>query len=68
MVLGWNGVTGETDSTIEVVERWRRTAGLSFADAWLAALAHRRGCAVCTKTIRELEGQGGTVPQPLPSS
>lgn len=66
MVLSWNGVQGDKDLMVDAVERWRDTAGLSFADAFLAALATQRGCPVYTKNVRELQGQGVDVPEPLP--
>ena len=67
MVLSWEGVQGEKDSMVDAVQRWRNTPGLSFADAYLAALATARQCPVYSKNVRELEGQGVIVPQPLPS-
>jgi predicted nucleic acid-binding protein len=67
MVLSWKGVQGDKDLMVDAVERWRSTSGLSFTDAYLAALARRRQCAVYTKNVREFEGQGVAVPQPLPS-
>jgi len=68
MVLSWSGVQGEKDAMADAVERWWRTPGLAFADAYLAALAVRRACAVYTKNVCELVGQGVAVPQPLPSA
>lgn len=65
MVLSWQGVQGETDVLADAVERWRDTPGLSFADAYLAALATSRRCSVYTKNVRELRGQRVTVPDPL---
>jgi predicted nucleic acid-binding protein len=67
MVLSWPGVQGEKDAMVDTVDRWWRTPGLAFADAYLAALAVRRACVVYTKNISELVGQGVPVPQPLPS-
>jgi len=66
MVLGWQGVRGEVDLLVDTVERWRDTAGLSFADAYLAALAVRLGAPVYSKNLRELQAQGARVPAPLP--
>jgi predicted nucleic acid-binding protein len=68
MVLGWDGVQGDKGVMADAVERWWPTPGLSFADAYLAALAAQQECAVYTKNVRELVGQGVEVPQPLPSS
>jgi predicted nucleic acid-binding protein len=68
MVLGWDGVQGEKDTMADAVERWWRTPGLAFADAYLAALATRQECPVYTKNVRELAGQGVAVPQPLPGN
>lgn len=67
MVLSWPGVQGDKDVMVDAVERWRDTPGLSFADGYLAARAAQRQCPVYTKNVRELEGQGATVPQPLPA-
>lgn len=67
MVLSWDGVLGDKDIMVGAVHRWDGTRGLSFADAYLAAVAADRRCPVYTKNVRELEGQGATVPQPLPS-
>jgi predicted nucleic acid-binding protein len=66
MVLGWKGVHGEKDALVVAVQRWGGSPGLSFADAYLAALAEARQCVVYTKNVRELEAQGVAVPQPLP--
>lgn len=68
MVLSWDGVVGEKAVMAEAVQRWAVTPGLSFADAYLAALATQRGCAVFTKNLRELRGQGVDAPSPLPGS
>ena len=65
-VLSWVGVVGETDLLIDTVERWAGTPGLSFTDAYLAALATRRRCPVFTKNLREFLGQGVNAPSPLP--
>jgi hypothetical protein len=67
MILTWIGVLGEKDTMAEAIERWSQTPGLAFVDAYLAALAIRRGCPVYTKNVRDLQGQGVDVPQPLPS-
>ena len=67
MILGWEGVHGEKGVMVDSVERWRSTARLSFADAYLASLASVRGEPVFTKNIRDLEGQGVKVPNPLPN-
>jgi predicted nucleic acid-binding protein len=66
MVLSWDGITGDKLLMADVVERWRSTPRLSFADAYLAALAAERGCEVYTKNVRELRSQGASVPEPLP--
>jgi predicted nucleic acid-binding protein len=68
MVLRWEGVQGDKDTLAETVMRWRATPGLAFVDAYLATLAHRRGCPVFSKNVRELTAQGAVVPVPLPSS
>lgn len=66
MILGWEGIRGDTVVMVDTVERWRDTPGLSFADAYLAALAPARQCVVYSKNVRELRGQRTTVPNPLP--
>lgn len=67
MVLSWDGVLGEKELLAEAVYRWRNTAGLSFADAFLAALGLHSNRCVYTKNVRHLAGQGVEVPDPLPS-
>ena len=67
MVLSWDGVGGAKGVMADAVERWRTSAGLSFADAYLSALAAERQCPVYSKNVRELAGQGVPVPNPLPS-
>jgi predicted nucleic acid-binding protein len=67
VVLGWPGIHGDKDLMVTTVERWRDTPGLGFVDAYLAALASRRGAVVYTKNVRDFTGQGVPVPQPLPS-
>lgn len=67
MILGWDGIECDRDTLIDTVRRWAGTPGLSFADAYLAALAVRRGCPIYTKNVRELRGQGADTPMPLPS-
>lgn len=66
-VLGWPGIQGEKDLMVEAVERWWRTPGLAFVDAYLAALARSRSCPVYTKNVREFATQGVHVPNPLPA-
>jgi len=68
MVLSWDGVEGEKGVMVDAVERWQRTPGLSFADAHLSALASERGCPVYSKNVRELTGQGTSIPNPLPGA
>ncbi len=46
MVLSWPGIEGEKALMSETVRRWSGTPGLSFADAYLAALAADRQCRV----------------------
>ncbi len=67
MILSWEGVRGDKDVMADAVDRWRSTAGRSFADAYLAALAAERGCPVYSKNVRELAAQGAAVPDPLPA-
>ena len=67
MVLSWEGITGDKAVMADAVRRWDVTPGLSFADAYLAAVAAQRRCGVFTKNIRELRGQGVVVPDPLPT-
>jgi hypothetical protein len=65
-VLSWKGVQGDKDTMAQAVQRWAQTPGLSLVDAYLAELAIQRVCPVYTKNIRELVGQGASVPDPLP--
>ncbi len=67
MVLAWPGVLGEKGVMLDAVQRWRDTPRLSFADAYLAALAKSRECPVFTKNVAELRSQSVRVPQPLPT-
>lgn len=67
MVLGWDAVQGDKGTMVDAVERWRDTAGLSFADAYLAALAAEQDRPVYSKNLRELLAQGVDVPDPLPT-
>jgi predicted nucleic acid-binding protein len=66
-ILSWRGVQGEKDVMVDAVERWWTTRGLSFVDAYLAALAAARDYPVYSKNVRELTAQGITVPDPLPN-
>ena len=68
MILSWPGVQGDKHLIADAVRRWVLTPGLGFVDAYLAVLALRRGCAVYTKNVRHLTGQGVAVPRTLPSS
>ena len=65
MVLSWPGVVGDVSLMVDAVERWRGTPGLSFADAYLCAVALREGVPVYSKNLRELRGQGVEAPSPL---
>src|SRR5690349_5491705 len=56
MVLAWPGVRGDKATMIDAVQRWRVSAGLAFADAYLAALASRERTVVFTKNVDELLG------------
>jgi predicted nucleic acid-binding protein len=67
MVLSWDGVRGQKDVMAAAVDRWRSTAGLSFADAYLAARAAERNCPIYSKNVRELSRQGVSVPSSLPT-
>jgi|SRR5579884_2883325 len=60
------GVVADKDVLTDTVERWQRTAGLAFVDAYLAALAARDSLSVYTKNVRDLRAQGVVVPEPLP--
>ncbi|MBI2756050.1 MAG: type II toxin-antitoxin system VapC family toxin [Chloroflexi bacterium] len=65
-VLSWRGGLGEKDLMADSVQRWAQTPGLSFADAYLAALAAMRGSPVFTRNRHELAAQGVDVPSRLP--
>lgn len=67
MVIGWPGVQGDKDSMADAVQRWRDAPRLSFADAYLAALAVQLQCPVYTKNVKDFVGQGVSVPATLPS-
>ena len=66
MLISWPGVRCDRQLFGDALRRWRDTPGLGFVDAYLAALAVRRGVAVYTKNVREFVGQGVEVPNPLP--
>lgn len=66
-VLSWPGVTGDKDVLVGAVQRWHERAGLSFADAYLAELAGRRGVPVYSKNRAELLAEGVAVPDHLPT-
>jgi predicted nucleic acid-binding protein len=65
MVLSWPGVVGDISLMIDTVQRWRTTPGLSFADAYLSAIAVREAVPVYSKNVKELRGQGVDVPATL---
>lgn len=65
-LLTWPGVQGDKILLSDALSRWAGTPGLAFVDAYLASLAARRGCAIYTKNVRELAGQGVPVPETLP--
>ena len=67
MVLSWPGVRGDKDILVETVMRWQAAPTLAFVDAYLATVAHQRGCPVFGKNVKDLAGQGVSVPTPLPS-
>jgi predicted nucleic acid-binding protein len=64
-ILASAGVDGSTGGLQEAVSRWAETPGLGFVDAYLAVLALQNDCPVYTKNVREIIGQGVTVPDPL---
>ena len=67
VIVGLDGVISNKGVLVDAIERWRDTPGLAFVDAYLAAMASDRGCAVYSKNVRELQGQGVPVPNPLPA-
>lgn len=67
MVLSWPGIEADKSILADAVVRWRKTPGLAFVDAYLAALGTRLACPIYSKNVRELAGQGVVVPDPLPS-
>jgi predicted nucleic acid-binding protein len=67
-VVRWPGVVCDRALIEEALVRWRRTHGLGFVDAYLAARAARDGVPIYTKNVRELVAQGATVPDPLPGT
>jgi hypothetical protein len=66
-ILAWEGVVGEKGLLISAVQRWRDSPGLAFVDAYLAAVAAEDDSPIHTKNVKELQGQGADVPNPLPS-
>jgi predicted nucleic acid-binding protein len=67
VMVGLAGVVADKGVLVDTIERWRDTPGLAFVDAYLAAVATTRACPVYTKNVRELRGQGISVPDPLPA-
>jgi predicted nucleic acid-binding protein len=65
MVINWPGVKGDKATMLATVDRWSRTPGLAFVDAYLSVLALDRSCPVYSKNARELRAQGVIVPDPL---
>lgn len=66
-MVGLDGVIADKGVLVDSIERWRDTPGLAFVDAYLAAVAADRGCPLYSKNVRELQGQGVRVPDPLPA-
>lgn len=66
-ITDWPGVLCDRDVLVDALTRWKVTPGLSFVDAYLAAVAITQGVAVFTKNVRELTAQGAEVPVPLPN-
>ena len=60
------GVVCDRDVMTSAVQRWRDTSTVSFADAFLSVLATMEACPVYTKNVRDLLGQGVSVPDPPP--
>jgi predicted nucleic acid-binding protein len=67
-ILSWPGIVADRAVLIDALGRWRASTALGFVDAFLAARATRDGVPVYTKNVRELTGQGATVPDPLPGA
>jgi len=67
VMVGLDGVIADKGLPVDTIKRWRDTPGLAFVYAYLAAVAATRTCPVYTKNVRELQGQGITVPDPLPA-
>jgi predicted nucleic acid-binding protein len=67
MLLSWPGVVGDINLLTDTVERWRATPGLSFADAYLSALALSDDVPVYSKNLKELRAQGVDAPSLLSS-
>ena len=68
MVIGWPRIVADKATLHDVVQRWGRSQGLAFVDAYVAVRANREGREVYTKNVRELLAQGATVPDPLPGT
>lgn len=67
-VIDWPGILCDKATYADALNRWRRTPGLGFADAYLASLSLRDEMPVFTKNVRDLRGQGAQTPDPLPGT
>lgn len=65
VVLAWPGIVADQPLPLDAVERWDRTPGLSFVDAYLAAVAARDDCPIDRMSVRELRRQDVRIPVPL---
>ena len=62
-------LVADLDLLLATLDRWGRTDGLGFVDAYLVELAAQRGgLPIYSKNVRELRAQGATVPDPLPTA
>ena len=65
-VVAWPGIQADKPLLTDAIQRCGARSDLGFVDAYLAALATRQSCPVYTKNVRDLVGQGVSVPDPLP--
>jgi predicted nucleic acid-binding protein len=58
----------DVDLLLATLDRWGRSDGLGFVDAYLIELAGQRGSMpIYSKNVRALRAQGALVPDPLPA-
>ena len=66
-LLDWPGIESDRSLLESAIVRWTSASKFSFVDAMLWAESMRDGSAVFTKNVKDFEGSGVEVPDPLPS-